>query len=120
MQELITNEQREQMLANGRDSAQRIAIDGNTRDHKPVVKLFTPWGGCTWLLTELDPENPDIAFGLCDLGMGCPELGNVSIEEIESVTGPFGLRIERDEHFTATDTLTHYAAEARRTGQILA
>ncbi|WP_425374772.1 DUF2958 domain-containing protein [Mesorhizobium tamadayense] len=29
----------------------------------PVVKLFT--SGTTWLLTELDPDDPTIAFGLC-------------------------------------------------------
>ena len=40
MQELITTEQREQLIANGRDSAARIVTDGNTQDHKPVVKLF--------------------------------------------------------------------------------
>ena len=44
-------------------------------DFLPVVKLFTPDAGCTWPLPELDPEDPDIAFGLCDLGIGCPELG---------------------------------------------
>jgi hypothetical protein len=117
---LLTQEQTEKLLANGRANAERIATDGNTIDHPPVVKLFTPWGGCTWLLSELDPENPDIAFGLCDLGMGCPELGSVSLNEIESVAGPFGLRIERDVHFHATDPLSRYASEARRHGRILA
>ncbi|WP_166308766.1 DUF2958 domain-containing protein [Bradyrhizobium sp. 2S1] len=112
MQKLLLNEQRAQLLANGRANAERIAQDGNTIDHKPVVKLFTPWGGCTWLLSELDPENPDIAFGLCDLGMGCPELGNVSLSEIMSVRGPGGLTIERDEGFAAAHTMTHYADEA--------
>jgi len=24
-------------------------------------------------LGELDPECPDVAFALCDLGMGCPD-----------------------------------------------
>ncbi len=27
-----------------------------SHDFKPVVKLFTPWAGATWLLTELSPE----------------------------------------------------------------
>ena len=116
----LTEEQRAQMLANGKANAERIGIDGNIIDFKPVVKLFTPWADCTWLLTELDPENPEIAFGLCDLGMGCPELGNVSLEEIASVTGPGGLTIERDLHFRATDKLSHYAAEARRHQRIIA
>ena len=55
-------------------------------------------------LTEIDPEDPDIAFGLCDLGMGCPELGSVSLSELESVRGKLGLPIERDLHFTPTKT----------------
>lgn len=75
---LITTEQRERMLANGRASA-----ENPDTDHAPVVKLFTPDAGCTWLLSELDPTEPDIAFGLCDLGMGYPELGSVRILELE-------------------------------------
>jgi hypothetical protein len=114
--ELLTQQQREQLLANGRTNASRA----RSEDFKPVVKLFCPWGGATWLLTELDPENPDIAFGLCDLGMGCPELGSVSLSELESVRGPGGLTIERDDFFRATDPLSVYAREAQRHGRILA
>ncbi len=78
--ELITNSQTEQLLANGR--AQRAAIDRQDQalDFKPVVKLFTPDAQCTRLLTEID-EGTDLAFGLCDLGLGCPELGYVSLLE---------------------------------------
>jgi hypothetical protein len=117
---LFTDEQRAQMLTHGRLNAECVAKDGHTIDFKPVVKLFVPWGAGTWLLTELDPENPDIAFGLCDLGMGCPELGNVSIAEIESIRGPGGLGIERDIHFSATKTLSGYAEEAARLQHISA
>jgi glycine/D-amino acid oxidase-like deaminating enzyme len=84
------------------------------------VKLFCPWGGATWLLTELDPQDPDIAFGLCDLGMGEPELGNVSLSEIAAVRGPGGLTIERDLHFKPEKTLQGYADEARELGRIAA
>ena len=80
---------------------------------KPVVKLFTPWGSATWLLSEIDPEDQDIAFGLCDLGMGFPELGCVSIAELAVVRGPFGLGVERDLHWTASKSLLAYADEAR-------
>jgi hypothetical protein len=115
---LLTDQQRSQLLANGKANATMSAKDGDTHDFKPVVKLFCPWGGATWLLTELDPENPDIAFGLCDLGMGEPEIGSVALSEIESVRGPGGLRIERDLHFTPTKTLQAYADEARTLGRI--
>ncbi len=41
-------------------------------DFKPVLKLFTRDARCTWLLAELGRD--DIVFGLCDLGMGMPQL----------------------------------------------
>ena len=99
---------------------QREQEDKPEPDFWPVVKLFTPDGGCTWLLTEIDPDDPDIAFGLCDLGFGCPELGSVSLSELESVRGQLNLPIERDLYFTATKTLSAYADEARARGAVVA
>jgi hypothetical protein len=114
---LLLDHQTRAMLANGRWNAERPE---DPTDFCPVVKLFVPWGAATWLLTELDLEYPDIAFGLCDLGMQCPELGNVSLSEIASIRGPGGLTIERDRHFTANKTLSEYATEARNAGRIKA
>jgi hypothetical protein len=54
------------------------------------VKLFAPDGNATWLLTEIDPDDGDRAFGLCDLGLGEPELGYVSLAELESVRARCG------------------------------
>ena len=84
----------------------------------PVVKIFTPDSGATWLLSELDPENPDIAFGLCDLGMGFPELGCVCISEILALKGPLGLPVERDVHVTLDKPLSEYTEEASNRGYI--
>jgi hypothetical protein len=112
---LISDEQRAIMLANG-----RAAASGDEADRMPVVKLFTPDAACTWLLSELDPGDPDIAFGLCDLGMGFPELGSVRITELESIAGPLGFRVERDLSFVADRTLSQYADAARRAGAIQA
>lgn len=110
---LLTNDIRETLLANGRLRQQSQLAGHGEPDFLPVVKLFTPDSGCTWLLTELDPEDPDIAFGLCDLGMGSPELGYVSLSELESVRGRLGLPVERDLGFKAAKTLSAYANEAR-------
>ena len=118
--ELLTSEIRERLLGNGRLSQQLSAQGEAVADFLPVVKLFTPDAGCTWLLTELDPDDPDIAFGLCDLGMGCPETGSVRISELESVRGRLGLPVERDLHFKPTKTLSAYADEARAHGAIKA
>jgi hypothetical protein len=116
MQILITKEINAQLLANG----QRALEGKDTSNTKPVLKLFNPCGGATWLISERDPEEPDLLFGLCDLGFGCPEIGRVSLAEIEALRLPFGLRIERDIHFKATKTLIEYADEARAKGSIAA
>ena len=117
---LLTAELREQLLCNGRVRLEAQLRGESEPDFLPVVKLFTPDAGCTWLLTELDPDDPDIAFGLCDLGMGFPELGTVSIAELESVRGRLGLPVERDLSFNPTKTLSAYAEEAREHGAIRA
>ena len=97
----------------------RLKLEANAQnpdaDHKPVVKLFNPVGAATWLLTEIEG---DIAFGLCDMGMGSPELGSVSISELERVQLPLGLGIERDLHFTADKTISQYAEAARANGYL--
>ena len=89
-------------------------------DFKPVVKLFTPDAQATWLLTEVDPENQDIAFGLCDLGMGFPELGSVSLTLIRELRGGLGLPVERDRFFTAKFTIGRYVQIAGENDRIVA
>jgi hypothetical protein len=113
---LLTKEQELRLLAQGRWNEGRE----RTEDFKPVVKLFCPWGGATWLLSELDPEDRDLAFGLCDLGMGRPEVGRVRLSELAAARGPGGLRVERDYWFRATKTLSAYAEEARLHQRIVA
>lgn len=88
--ELITLEDRVRLFANA------LATE---RDHFPVLKLFTPDAGATWLISEVDPDDPDRLFGLCDLGLGFPELGFVNLSAIIEVRGHLGLSVERDLHF---------------------
>ncbi len=104
-----------ELLANGHRTA-----GGDEFDPKPVLKLFTPDGQATWLLTEIDPDDEDLAFGLCDLGMGLPEIGWVRLSELAALRGPMGLPIERDEWFVADAELSVYAASARLIGRIVA
>lgn len=113
---LLTAAIRTKLLANGARQAPLKGTEGEI-DFEPVVKFFNPCGAATWLFTELD-EDGDTLFGLCDLGLGEPELGYASLSEIASVRLRFGLGIERDMHFTASKTLSRYADEARSTGRI--
>mgnify|MGYP003114305165 CR=1 FL=1 len=86
-------------------------------ERRPVLKLFGG-GACTWLISE---KEGDILFGLCDLGLGCAELGYVSLSELEGLKfPPFGLGVERDTVFEPEKTLTEYAQEASKLGRIAA
>jgi hypothetical protein len=114
--DLMPDDIRARLLANGATPVET--------DHLPVVKYFDPCGAATWIITELMPAEcdgvePDILFGLCDLGMGCPELGYVSLAELKSVKGRLGLGIERDLHFPACYPLSVYAHAANRRGRIV-
>jgi hypothetical protein len=116
---LLDSRSRAALLANGR---RQRAVKGAPReiDFQPIVKIFTPDAAATWLLTELDPADPDLAFGLCDLGLGASELGYVRISELARIRGRLGLPVERDRHFRADRTLIAYADQARRDGAICA
>ena len=103
-----------QLCANG-----TLNVAGQDIDPHPVVKLFTPDAQATWLLSEVDPRDPDLAFGLCDLGLGCPELGYVSLAELGSVRGPLGLAVEMDASFVAVGPLSVYSEAARAAGRIV-
>lgn len=115
---LITRKQFQALLANGR-AAQEARQQDKDIDPHPVVKIFTPDAGATWLLTEIDPDDTDRAFGLCDVGHGFTELGYVSLREIESLRGQLGLTVERDRFFHADRTLSAYAEEARQHRRIV-
>jgi hypothetical protein len=114
---LILKDQHAALTANW-TKTQAAANAGTQIDVLPVVKLFCPWGAATWLISERKPGEPDILFGLCDLGMGCPEIGYVSLAELQAITGPAGLKIERDIHFTAAASLAVYARAAHRAQRI--
>lgn len=66
-----------------------------TPEKKVIAKFFTPWTSWTWYAVEFDGE--DLFFGLVD-GLE-KEWGYFSLKELESITGPAGLKIERDLYF---------------------
>jgi hypothetical protein len=88
-------------------------------DHVPVVKFFTPWANATWLIVDMDPDDKDLMFGLCDLGLGEPELGYVLLSDLDELRGPGGLKVERDLHFLPTKPLSAYNDAARAAQRIV-
>ena len=115
---LLTETQYAELLANG--VAARDAADaGLDLDPKPVVKLFTPHWYCRWLLTEIDPNFPQRAYGLCDSGDGRPYMGYVCLLDLEDVHGKLKFTVTPDSRFVADKPLSVYANIAYTRGLIV-
>ena len=70
-----------------------------------IIHIFNPYGTGDWWLSEIDEDG--IAFGLCDLGF--PELGYVSMSELENIkikVGKYELPLEVDQCFTPKSLTT--------------
>jgi len=123
---IFTKEILAQLAANGKATRDEQEANGREIDHKPVLKIFSPVGAATWLITESDPDEPDRLFGLCDLGFGTPELGYVARSEIEETRvtirvvglGRGELPLERDLYFKPDYPLSVYTKAARTVDRI--
>ena len=70
-----------------------------SKDPMVYSKWFTPWSSWSWYATEGEQQDEQyICFGYV-IGQD-REWGYFSVTELESITGPMGLKIERDIHFT--------------------
>jgi hypothetical protein len=110
---------RAKLLANGIAQAPVRGTDQEI-DFFPVVKIFNPYGGGTWLLSEVETDDHDIAFALADLGMQCPEFGSVRLSELEGVRVMGRLPLERDLHWKPRHTMAEYGRIALREGYLRA
>jgi hypothetical protein len=115
MSKMIPQNLLEIMVHNAQEVQSQLA-----QDHAPVVKLHSKYGKAIWLLSELDPAN-NIAFGLCDLGQGNPELSYVSLSDLASLKHarlkvPM---IETDLNFDGKYAMSIYLKAAKAAGKIV-
>lgn len=77
----------------------KLYSQDGAKDATVYVKFFTPWSNWTWFITEGEDRDGDYLMFGYTIGME-REWGYISLNELSSVTGPFGLKIERDIHFS--------------------
>jgi len=70
----------------------------NTKDPICHIKLFTPDSNWTFYILEFSKEDQNTLFTYT-IGHES-ELGYQSLEELSSICGPLGLKIELDSSFT--------------------
>ncbi len=108
---LIPSQLRARLLDNG----VRTASDEDY-DPQPVVRLYVPGSLASWLLTELDPDDHDLAYGLCDVGLGSPKLDYVRLSDLIEIIGD---ELQLDTAFEARQSLSAYLEEARKNNVIV-
>ena len=73
--------------------------DGQGKEAEVVCKFFTPWSNWTWYVLEGEKVDGDWNFyGYVESDF--PEFGYFTLSELESIVGPWGLKVERDMYFT--------------------
>lgn len=70
--------------------------EGKCEEAVVVVKYFNPSGVGTWLITEGEKQDDGdwLLYGYCHLFEW--EWGYVTLSELESISLPYGLKIERE------------------------
>ena len=111
---LVPNELAEKLMENWREMERHLEGLGNgTRKSSeepaqvPVLKLFHPLTGHRWLLVRVNPDDLRVAYGLADLGLGCPEIGYIHLDQLAQLQVS-GLPIERDLYITLDKSLIEY------------
>jgi hypothetical protein len=118
--ELITKTQTEQPNSSSPAAVHSARRSIRTPEHStlsPSSSSSPPTPNAPGYSPSSTPTASRSAF---DLGLGCPELGYVSLIELRTVRGNLGLPIERDLHFEANKPISDYADEARVRGRIVA
>lgn len=67
----------------------------NDKDPKVICKFFLPWTKWTWYAIEFDGKDTFFGYIVGEFN----ELGYFSLSELQSIEGPYGLKVERDLYF---------------------
>lgn len=117
---ILTKQQFAALIANGK--ALKLAEKANEKCKLvPQVLLRLPNSPpSAWLLASVTPEDKDLVFGLMEVAGGEPELGFMSLKELELLKGYQGKGVYHDPLFkdAALLDIHEYAEMAKLFGQI--
>lgn len=83
---LLNSEHRAQLIANGKQNAFNPRQQIN--NVAPVCWIYDELSRATWLLTKIDRNDLDRAWGLVDAGDGKPDFQSVSLKQLEECHQP--------------------------------
>lgn len=107
---LFADAQREMLLENGAEKQTR-------KNHIPAAYLQIRKLGYSFLITELNPDNPTKAYGLSSYGIDL-RIGTIDLVELMDVVKKNDTAIESSKHFLGKHRLAVYAKVADEFGTI--
>lgn len=101
----------------------KLAEKGLSPDanHKPGVLLETKYGGKViggFLLTHINPEHENEAYGLIDFGIGKPRMSMIFLNKLQSYYAEYNYHVSVYEDFEAEYPVSVYARAAQKKGVI--
>ncbi|MCB4859591.1 DUF2958 domain-containing protein [Sphingobium sp. PNB] len=113
----LTDALKEELLTAGKRQA-----EADARAESCALPILTclRLSGSSWLLASVCPDDPDMAYGLCHVAGGVPELGYIRLSELAGLRNSNGIGVFEDPMFKNADRLDvrRYADMAAITGQI--
>jgi hypothetical protein len=116
---LLSDAQRELLFANGRATLRHGWFGEPQVDRMPVAMLRCSCGA-VYLLSELDPTEPAIMYGLYEDSEGTPTLDTVDLEALSDSMDDSDHRFENVLNFVATDCIRSYWRKAVQLGSVSA
>jgi hypothetical protein len=116
---LLSDAQREQLFANGR-AALRHGWFGQPEADRMPVALLRCTSGDFYLLSELDPTEPNIAYCLYEDSEGVPTLDTVDFDAMYEAAEGSDHGFECFADFVPTGTIRAYWRAARKLGSFSA
>jgi len=98
--------------------AQNFQSSTDKMDHIPGAKLYIPMSGLTWLVTELNPNNPTKGFALIDDGNGVVTFDEIDIDDIIRLAVSKANHVKRDPYFSGKYPIRTYLNAALTYGFI--
>ena len=115
--QLLTADQLMLLLANGRSTLRHGWFGSPDVERKPVALLRCSCGSC-YLISEIDPTEPDIMYGLYEDAEGVPTLDTVDLDALWDSGEGTDHVFARVASFVPTGTILDYWRLARKSGSV--
>jgi hypothetical protein len=99
------------------ENAKILAADPGA-DLIPVARLFHSMCSWSWLLLARNPDEPQVAYGIADLGTGSVEIGLIDLEEVRQIPSVIGTGVQVDRWWSPGARASGYLANAASTGRL--